>query len=102
MADELKPGHFVSRPPGVDIYDYTGWDDSMAAEMEAALDELLSTDNLPALKQGSTDAEVRDRRRLFVAIARGVVLHLRKNIGAFTVPHTGDDPLSVEIDTRES
>jgi hypothetical protein len=102
VPDELKPGHFFARPPGVDTYDYTGWDESMAAEMEAALDALLTLDNLPALKQGPANAEVRDRRRLFVAIARGVVLHLRKNAGAFTVPHTGDAVLGVDIETRES
>jgi len=102
VADRLKPGHFTPRPAGTDTYDYSGWTGSMAAEMEAALDDLLDLDGLPGLKHGSSDAEVRDRRRFFVAIARGVVLHLRKNEDAFSVPHTGDDPLSVEIDTEES
>jgi hypothetical protein len=102
LANRLKPGHFTSRPSGTTTYDYSGWVNSMAAEMEAALDDLLAVDNLPGLKHGSSDAEVRDRRRFFVAIARGVVLHLRKNEDAFRVPHTTADPLSVEIDTEES
>jgi hypothetical protein len=102
VPNRLKPGHFTPRPAGTDTYDYSGWVGSMAAEIEAALDDLLSVDGLPGLKHGTADAEVRDRRRLFVAIARGVVLHLRKNEDAFSVPHTGDDPLRVEIDTEES
>jgi hypothetical protein len=102
VPDQLKPGHFVPRPAGVSAYDYDGWENSMAQEMEEALDDLLGVDGLPGLKQGGSDAEVRDRRRFFVAIARGVVLHLRKNEEAFRVPHTGADPLSVNIDTEES
>jgi hypothetical protein len=102
VPDRLKPGHFTSRPEGTDSYDYSGWIGSMAEEMEAALDDLLDLDGLPGLKHGTSDAEVRDRRRFFVAIARGVVLHLLKNEGAFSVPHTSADPLSVNINTEES
>ena len=57
--------------------DYAPFVDSMADEMDKALNALLTTDGLPdAATMDPNDQEVRDRRRLFVAIARGVVDHL--------------------------
>jgi hypothetical protein len=101
MANQLKPGHFKAKLPGEATFDYAGFADSMAKRIEDELDDLLALDGLHGLKHGPADAEVRDRRRLFVAIARGVVIHLRENQAAFTVPHTGDPVLAVEIATDE-
>jgi hypothetical protein len=101
MGDQLKPGHFRTREPDETNFDYAGFANSMAEKMEEEMDILLDMDGLPALKDSPSDAEVRDRRRLFVAIARGVVIHLRENEDAITVPHTGDPVLKVEIDTLE-
>jgi hypothetical protein len=102
----IKPGHYVARPPGVANYNYAGFDDSMAERIEAELNALLVLDGLPALPMNTTDPnvreEIRDRRRLFVAIARGVVIHLRERHESLTVPHTGDPTLVVEINTEES
>jgi hypothetical protein len=101
MGDKLKPGHFRAKLPGETDFDYSGLVDSMAQKIEDELDALLAMDGLPALKHSASNAEVRDRRRLFVAIARGVVIHLRQNQDAFSVPHTGASTLDVEIDTEE-
>lgn len=71
----IKPGNF--KHPSVEDYDdYTF---SMAAEIEKQLNDLLALDGLPLLPMDEDDREVRDRRRLFVAIARGVVKHLNDN-----------------------
>lgn len=81
MTDALKPGRFVA----FEVDDLTGWTDSMAARMDQELDALLQMDGLDPLPQQPDDREVRDRRRLFVAIARGVALHLSEHAGAFAV-----------------
>ena len=101
MADRLKPGQFVPRAQGARSFDYAGVVGSMAQTMEDELDALLAMDGRPALKHDADDVEVRDRRRLFVAIARGVVIHLRENQGAFTVPLSGWPVLGIEIETEE-
>ncbi|MFQ3596014.1 MAG: hypothetical protein SNJ63_07865 [Sphingomonadaceae bacterium] len=60
--------------PGT-LNDFSG---SMAAAIESELNASLLLDGLPALPTGPAD-ELRERRRLFVAIARGVIRHLRDN-----------------------
>lgn len=52
--------------------------DSMAAAIEQELNVQLLADQLPGLPMDD-DQDVRDRRRLFVAIARGVVGYLHAN-----------------------
>ena len=66
------------RPGDLDVVknDYTAYVDSMASAIEEELNRLLVLDDLPALPTDPDDREVRDRRRLFVAIARAVVKHL--------------------------
>jgi hypothetical protein len=53
------------------------FDDSMAAAIEEELNALLGDDELPQLLMDDNNREVRERRRFFLAIARGVVRHLR-------------------------
>jgi hypothetical protein len=67
---------------------------SMAEEIEAQLNATLLADGLPGLPMDDTP-ERRDRRRLFVAIARGVVRHLHLHepdlkVGYFDngIPHS--------------
>jgi hypothetical protein len=80
MGDKLKAGT---------LDDFTG---SLAELIEHRFDALLQADGLPGLPSGPAD-QVRDRRRLFVAIAQGVVGHLAANPDAFkasfTVPGVG-------------
>lgn len=81
MADKLHPGSHAALQPGADA----AWADTMAAAIDAELNALLAADGLPQLPTDSQDREVQDRRRLFVAIARGVVRHLHDNAAAFRV-----------------
>lgn len=59
---------------------FTDFVDSMAAEMETALNQVRGEAGLPPLPLGD-----RDRRILFIAIARGVINHLKKHEVAFQV-----------------
>jgi len=63
--------------------------DSMAADMEIMLNQLLEADGLPKLLEHDNSRETRDRRRLFVAIARGIVKHLDQQHEAIKVTVTG-------------
>lgn len=58
--------------------------DSIALAIEQELNALLQADGLPALSTGNEEA-VRDRRRLFCAIGRGVVRHLVARKKAFEI-----------------
>jgi len=78
---DLKPGNLTSSS---DIND-PAFLDSMASEIESELSALMTNDGLPPLSMDPTDRSVRDRRRLFVAIARGVVRHLAENPDAFVL-----------------
>lgn len=60
------------------------WSDSIAFEIEKALNELLVADGLGPLPNDGSDA-MRDRRRLFSAIGRGVARHLAARRSAFEI-----------------
>ena len=79
----IKPGNFSSNQTN-----YTAFYNSMAEEIETQLNDLLTLDGLPPLLADESNREVRDRRRLFVAIARAVVKHLddRKDFIDIPVP----------------
>lgn len=74
--------------PGT-LDDFSG---SMAEAIEQSLNTSLIADGLPGLPMEDTP-ERRDRRRLFVAIARGVVGHLKAQQASMVVPYD-DDGLS--------
>lgn len=78
----IKPGNLGSKVDPFPIP--TAFANSMAAAIEAELNALLIADGLPALDIDNTP-ESRDRRRLFAAIARGVVRHLNDNLDAIKV-----------------
>lgn len=83
MAIKLKPGNIspIAEPWIID----PRFANSMAEAIEQELDALMAADNLPSLDTDASKKDVRDRRRLFVAIARGVVRHLDANRGAIKV-----------------
>ena len=58
---------------------------SMASDIEDALDRLLRDEGRPRLRINDNSAETRDRRMLFVAIAEGVVAHLKQRHLAFDI-----------------
>nr|WP_310525016.1 hypothetical protein [Polymorphobacter sp.] len=59
---------------------------SMAEAIENELNARMILDGLPGLPMEDTP-ERRDRRRLFVAIARGVMRHLKDNEASIVVPY---------------
>ena len=65
--------------------------DSMAEEIEKAFDEVLAEVGFPKLPDPSTanENDLNNRRILFIAIARGVINHLKQNEGAFHLTVTG-------------
>ncbi|MEJ2541222.1 MAG: hypothetical protein P8188_14850 [Gemmatimonadota bacterium] len=82
MGDRLKAGGLGSKS---DTSDVPGaFSDSMAKAMEDALNLLLSAEGRARVPVDNTP-ESRDRRMMFVAIARGVVNHLVANADAFDV-----------------
>lgn len=78
----IKPGNLGSKADPLPIP--SAFANSMAAAIEAELNTLLLADGLPTLDIDNTP-ESRDRRRLFAAIARGVVRHLHDNLDAIKV-----------------
>jgi hypothetical protein len=73
----------------------------MAATIEEELNTLLQAEGKPALPLDNS-AETRDRRMLFIAIARGVVRHLRENQAAFEIVPIGTEPVgTIRINTDE-
>ncbi len=82
----LKPGNLTSTQG--DMSEFNG---SMAADIEEELNLLLDLDDLPRLTSDPADGEVRARRRFMIAVARGVVRHLKNNPDAFHVTFDGTD-----------
>ena len=76
--------------------DTSVFDGSMAARIESELNLLLINDGLDPLPLDLTH-DTRERRRLFVAIARGVLGHLRDNLADVDVslPQAPDLPTIV-------
>jgi hypothetical protein len=81
MAAKIRPGNFNK----FNKTDYGPFANSMAEAIDNALQTLMHDDGLPDLKMDPNDPEVRDRRRLFVAIARGVVAHLDAQSAAMRI-----------------
>jgi hypothetical protein len=69
---------------------------SMAEAMEKAMDTLIQSEGKPGLPMADT-VERKDRRRLFIAIAAGVINHLAARDGSIevTVHHGGGNDETV-------
>jgi hypothetical protein len=105
MGNQLRPGGMGPQTPETGKpADFTN---SMAEAMETALNDLLAADGKDTFTTDDNSPDTRDRRRLFVAIARGMVEHLSENQGAFVIKYTGNpteenvviqtDPSPVEV-----
>ena len=68
----LKPGNLPSASAP------TAFENSLAKAIEDQLNWLLDNDDIEKLPTDDSQ-ETRDRRRMFVAIARGVIQHLNDN-----------------------
>jgi hypothetical protein len=86
MGDTLKAGGLGSAAAGGTPPEFAA---SMAQAMELALNELLIAEGRDTVSTENT-TETRDRRILFVAIARGIVRHLSANHDAFDVVRDDD------------
>lgn len=84
MAQQLRPGKMgsVSDPANAKPPDFAN---SMADAMETALRALLVGEGMSGFDLNTNSKEARDRRLIFVAIAQGVVRHLKDHGGALTV-----------------
>ena len=68
----------------------------MGDAMDDALDALMIAAGKPGLPSEPAD-QVADRKRLFHAIAAGVIKHLQDNPGAFVLEVTGSGTISVRM-----
>jgi hypothetical protein len=89
----LKPGNLTASTNPND----PAFLNSMASEIENQLNTLMTNDGLPKLSMDPSNRSVRDRRRLFVAIARGVVRHLADNPDAFVIK-TNNASITAKVD----
>ena len=89
----LKPGNLTASTNPND----PAFLNSMASEIENQLNTLMTNDGLPKLSMDPSNRNVRDRRRLFVAIARGVVRHLADNPDAFVIK-TNNASITAKVD----
>ena len=78
----LKPGNFPTDTSTVPF------DGSLAKAIEDQLNYLLGEDDIPALPTDNSP-ETRDRRRMFLAIARGVLQHLDANSASIKIDFGG-------------
>jgi hypothetical protein len=77
--------------------------DSMAHEIEREFNTLLGTEGLPTMPDDNSK-DSRDRRMLFIAIARGIVKHLEQHRSAITLTLPsggGTDSPAFTIDDRD-
>jgi hypothetical protein len=77
--------------------------DSMAAEIERQLVAIMRAEGHVAPKTNDNSRETRDRRMLFVAIARGIMTHLDQQRAAIDVEVRPGETVSptFEIDDRD-
>jgi len=79
----LKPGGMGSKlNPNVKPVEFAN---SMAEAIENALNDTLTADGMKTFAVNTNSQEARDRRRLFVAVAVGVVAYLKHNTNALTI-----------------
>jgi hypothetical protein len=70
---------------------------SMAAAMEQAFNNLLQAEGMKTFDVNTNSREARDRRRLFVAIAQGIVRHLKDNAMALKILDSQNNPTGEQI-----
>ena len=96
---ELRPGGMgnASDPLNARPPDFAN---SMADAMDTAFHTLLSAEGMKTFEVNTNSREARDRRRLFVAIAQGVIRHLKDNAGALLIEDSANNVLPVHIDVQ--
>lgn len=84
---KLRPGRMGSPAEAGVPADFAN---SLAARIESELNSILAGEGRDTFLVNDNSADARDRRMLFVAIARGVVAHLVANPEAFKLKLTHD------------
>jgi hypothetical protein len=98
MTDKLRPGGMGLKDPGGTNGPKPGdFVNSMAEAMENALNQLLAKEPMDKLPVDNNSDESRNRRRLFVAIAQGVVRHLHDHQDALEIHDAADKPTGLKI-----
>ena len=97
--EQLRPGGMgnASDPLNARPPDFAN---SMADAMDTAFHTLLSKEGMKTFAVDTNSKEARDRRRLFVAIAQGVIRHLTDNAGALVIKDTTNTVLPDHIDVQ--
>jgi len=95
----LRPGGMGPKVGSGKPADFAG---SMAEAMEDALNKLLlnETPSMKTFDVNTNSQEARDRRRMFVAIAQGIIRHLKDNAGALWIENSVNVKLPVHIDAQ--
>jgi hypothetical protein len=98
MANTLDPGNMKESPDPANQIP-TDFELSMASSIENAFLALLQQDGMKTFTIDTNASDARDRRRLLIAIAQGVVRHLVDNAGAFKVTGTDSQgqPISASL-----
>jgi hypothetical protein len=90
----IKPGAMGSRSDADKPADFAG---SMAEAMENAFNASLSDDGMKTFHVDTNTQEARDRRRIFVAIATGLVQYLKHNSAALEILNAAHLPTGETI-----
>ena len=93
----LRPGGMGLTGGSTKPSDFAG---SMADAMEAALNTLLANDKINQFEVNTNSDEARARRRMFVAIAQGVVKHLKDNADSLLIKNALNIVLPDHIDVQ--
>lgn len=93
---QLRPGKMgsASDPANAKPVDFAN---SMADAMDAAFHQLLLLEGMKTFEVNTNSREARDRRRMFVAIAQGIVRHLKDHGTALTVVNALNAPTGEKI-----
>jgi len=96
---QLRPGGMgnASAPLNARPPDFAS---SMADAMDTAFHNLLAAEGMKTFEVNTNAKEARDRRRLFVAIAQGVIRHLKDNAGALLIKDTLNNVVPDHIDVQ--
>lgn len=73
---------------------------SMADAMDSAFRELLVLEGMTPFDINTNARDARDRRRIFVAIAQGVIRHLKDHGAALTVVNSANVPTGERIQVQ--
>ncbi len=97
MASKLKAGAMGGLGGSNNPSEYVN---SLALEMEEALNDILVAEGREPIDTNNNDRETRDRRILFLAIAQGIVRHMKANQSAFRIRRADNSVSSNWIDLR--